>query len=355
MADRNELISRFLDEQGWGRARRSRLAGDASFRRYERLDDGVRTIVFMDAPPPQEDVRPFLTVARRLKAMGYSAPEIHAEDVANGLLLIEDLGDDTFTRLLAKEKMGAGDGKGKAQGNAVGDDDAERALYTLAVDLLVDLHRQPIDLMGKDIPPYDLERFEDEHALFADWFLPAMRGRETPPSMRQSYLEIWRHLLALTRSVPEALVLRDYHVDNLMWLAGRDGVAACGLLDFQDALVGPCAYDLISLLEDARRDISRELVRDMRKRYLDAFPDLDREAFDIASAVLAAQRNCKIIGIFVRLCRRDGKADYLAHIPRVWRLLENDLEHPALALMKEWFGRYIPRQQRGIPPCQPAA
>ena len=152
-----------------------------------------------------------------------------------------------------------------------------------------------------------------------------------------------------------SLVLRDYHIDNLMLLDGRDGVAACGLLDFQDAVIGPVTYDLVSLLEDARRDVPEDLAAAMRERYLAGFPDLDRAAFDASYAVLGAQRNCKIVGIFTRLCLRDGKPLYLEHIPRVWRLIEQDLRHPALAPVASWLDRHIPPAMRRIPPCRSAA
>ncbi len=178
-----------------------------------------------------------------------------------------------------------------------------------------------------------------------------MTGAETPQPARAEYLEIWRRLLDHAHQTPPVLVLRDYHVDNLMLLEDRDGLAACGLLDFQDAVAGPRAYDLVSLLEDARRDIPPALVSDMKARYLAAFPGLDREIFEASYAVLGAQRHAKVIGIFTRLCRRDGKPDYLQHIPRLWRLLENGLEHPALGPMRDWFDRHVPPEMRGIPPC----
>ena len=164
----------------------------------------------------------------------------------------------------------------------------------------------------------------------------------------------WRDCLTPALADAPTLVLRDYHVDNLMWLTGRDGVAACGLLDFQDAVAGPRAYDLMSLLEDARRDIDTALTADMLARYRAAFPDLEapgpgRDAFDTVYAVLAAQRHAKVIGIFTRLCRRDAKADYLVHIPRVWRLLERNLADPALAPVRDWFERHVAPDRRGIP------
>ena len=334
MAERN--ADRFLAEAGWGDAVRLPLPGDASFRRYVRLVGARGRAMLMDAPPPRENVRPFLAVARLLHRLGLTAPQILAEDASAGFLLLEDFGDDTYTRLLA-----AGT--------------AEAPLYALAVDVLVALNRRFAADMAPDLPPYDEARLLTEAALLVDWYLPAITGRPTTAALREDYLALWQALLPLARGVPETLVLRDYHVDNLMRLDGRDGIAACGLLDFQDAVLGPLAYDLVSLLEDARRDVPAELARAMRDRFLAAFPTLDRAAFDRSYAVLGAQRNCKIVGIFTRLCLRDGKPVYLAHIPRVWRLIEQDLRHPALAPFAEWLDRHIPAGARCIPPVRPAA
>ena len=329
MADRETAIAAFLAAQGWGGADRVALAGDASFRRYVRLDRKGETALLMDAPPPQEDVRPFVAVDGMLRDLGLSAPAIFASDESAGLLLIEDFGDDTFTRLLAK-----------------GAD--ETALYELAVDVLIALHRR-FKPNGADVPPYDDARFLNEAALLVDWYLPAVTGRPTSSQLRDAYLELWRGLLPRARRAPQCLVLRDYHVDNLMRIADRDGIAACGLLDFQDAVHGPTSYDLVSLLEDSRRDIAPALVVAMLDRYLAAFPDLDREAFTTSFAMLGAQRHCKVIGIFTRLDRRDGKPRYLAHIPRLWRLLDRDLDTPALAPLKDWLDRNIPPASRVKP------
>ena len=336
MAERAELVAGFLAAAGWGDAARRTLAGDASFRRYDRLEAPPFRAVLMDAPPPQEDVRPFLAIARLLRGLGFSAPGILAEDVAAGLLLLEDFGDATYTRLLA-------------------DGAAEEPLYALAVDLLVALHRGLGAAAPPQVPPYDDERLLAEAALLVDWYLPAMTGRPAEPGLREEYLALWRRLLPPARGVPASLVLRDYHVDNLMLLDGREGIAACGLLDFQDAVIGPVTYDLVSLLEDARRDVPQALAAAMRARYLAAFPALDRAAFAASYAVLGAQRNCKIVGIFTRLSRRDGKGAYLAHIPRVWRLIEGDLAHPALAPLARWLDRHIPADRRGIPSHPSAA
>ena len=331
MVERVQAIAGFLAAAGWGEARLSPLAGDASFRRYVRLDGAGGRAMLMDAPPPQEDVRPFLAVARLLHSMTLSAPRILAEDPAVGLLLLEDFGDGTFTRLLA---AGA----------------AEAPLYALAVDVLIAINRRFGGAAAAFLPPYDEARLLAEAALLVDWYLPAITGAPVDPTLRQGYLDLWRELLPAACAVPQTLVLRDYHVDNLMRLDDRQGLAVCGLLDFQDAVLGPMSYDLVSLLEDARRDVPASLAAAMRERFLAGFPALDRTAFDRSYALLGAQRNCKIIGIFTRLHRRDGKPVYLRHIPRVWRWLEQDLRHPALAPLAVWLDRHIPAAARRAPP-----
>src|SRR6202035_4828843 len=175
------------------------------------------------------------------------------------------------------------------------------------------------------------------------------RGTPLSDAQRDEYLDLWRTLLPQAALPDDTLVLRDYHVDNLMLLPDRSGVRGCGLLDFQDAVCGPPSYDLVSLLEDARRDVPAELRRIMIERYLAAFPALDRSAFLRSAAILAVQRNCKILGIFTRLWKRDGKPGYLVHIPRIWRLLEQDLGHAALAPIAQWLDRHLPRGARRAP------
>jgi aminoglycoside/choline kinase family phosphotransferase len=272
-------------------------------------------------------------VEQLLLGLGFSAPRPLAVDLEAGLMLLEDLGDRTFTRALAEGAEEAG-------------------LYRLATDLLIELHRKagPDFANGAALPAYDDEQLIEEAVLLTDWYLPAVAGASAPDETRRDYVAAWLSVFAVARAVPETLVLRDYHVDNLMVLDGRAGTAACGLLDFQDAVIGPRSYDLVSLLEDARRDIPRPLVAAMLDRYLAAFPDLDPAAFRASYAILGAQRSAKIIGIFTRLCHRDGKPQYLAHIPRVWRLLEGDLTAPALAPVKAWFDRHLPPAQRRVPP-----
>ncbi len=334
MSAREALITGFLAAAGWPGVAPKPLAADASFRRYFRVERDGESAVLMDAPPPQEDLRAFHQVQRLLLDLGLSAPRPIRVDEAAGLMLLEDLGDRTFTRALAE---GAPEGE----------------LYRLAVDLLIALHRQfsPDMTAAGGLPPYDDARLLDEALLLTDWYLPAL-DRAPAPESRDAYIDAWRQVLAAARGVPDSLVLRDYHVDNLMVVEGRGGVASCGLLDFQDAVLGPVTYDLVSLLEDVRRDVSPELVTELRARYLAGFPGLDRAAFEASYAVLGAQRNAKIIGIFTRLCRRDGKPDYLRYIPRTWRLLEGDLAHPALDPVADWFARAIPSGARSVPAAE---
>ncbi|WP_082700317.1 aminoglycoside phosphotransferase family protein [Magnetospirillum sp. XM-1] len=331
MSDREDLIRSFLTKAGWGTAQRGRLAGDASFRHYDRLVRDGRPAVMMDAPPPKEDVRPFVRIARHLKALGLSAPELLAVDEENGLLLLEDLGDGTYTRLLEG-----------------GHDEA--ALYALATDVLAEIAARP-DAPLPGTPPYDDEKLLTEACLLTDWYMPAMAGKDTDAEARAEYVAIWQRLFPVARMVPDTLVLRDFHVDNLM-LLDRPGLAACGLLDFQDAVIGPLTYDLMSLLEDARRDIDPVMIEIMKGRFLKRFPNIDRAVFEASWAVMAAQRHAKVIGIFTRLCKRDGKPGYLVHIPRVWRLLEGACRHPVLAELTRWLDRHMPKEARGVPSPQ---
>lgn len=323
MTPRIELMDRFQAFAGWGDAHRSLLAGDASFRKYYRLVRGTERAVLMDAPAPQEDVRPFITIANHLEAIGLSAPRILAEDAAAGFLLLDDLGDDTYTRLLA-----------------AGADEAE--LYGLAIDVLAELHRHEPPL---DVPLYDDDRLLTEAGLLPDWFLPAV-GAEVTAEARAAWDDAWRSLFPIARAVPEVLVLRDYHVDNLMIVPGREGLAACGLLDFQDAVRGPLTYDAMSLMEDARRDIDPALVAAMKDRAFAATAEVSRADFEASWAVMAAQRHAKVIGIFTRLWKRDGKPIYLQHIPRVWRLLEGACAHPAVAPVRQWLDTHVPPDVR---------
>jgi aminoglycoside/choline kinase family phosphotransferase len=332
MTDRQNAIKTFLDANGWGGAGREPLVADASFRRYERLTLSGHRRMLMDAPPPNERVDEFITIAQHLDYLGFSTPKIYAQDINRGLLIIEDLGNETFTNvLLAEEKN-------------------EAILYKLAVDVLIELHSFSLKLI---LPPntktYSIERLLEESQLLCDWTWGALFGNKPEAKVINSYQAAWKETLSPFINTDKTLVLRDYHVDNLMVLKNRSGIARCGLLDFQDAVIGHRAYDLMSLLEDARRDISSNIKETMLERYFNAFPSLEREPFSAAFAVFAAQRHAKVIGIFTRLCMRDGKTVYLKYIPRVWRLLERALSHPSLAPVANWFDLHIPTEKRIAP------
>ena len=297
----------FLDRAGWAGAEIAPLAGDASFRRYFRVRGASGNAVLMDAPPPHEDVRPFLKVADHLHRLGFAAPRILARDVDAGLVLLEDFGDDRM-----REALDA-------------DPSREDAIYTQAIDLIRELHQHP----AGELPAYDMAVYQREAALFPEWYMPAV-GLEVAPG----WAEAWAEALGPVADDQSTTVLRDYHAENIMLLP--DGTL--GLLDFQDALAGHRAYDLVSLLQDARRDVSA----DIEARMLEYYGPLDRAAY----ALLGAQRNAKILGIFTRLWKRDGKPRYLAFQPRMWTYMERDLRHPALAPVKAWFDAHVPIEKR---------
>lgn len=328
--NRESVVAEFLRKHNWHEAARGPLAGDASFRRYDRLKGSRGPAVLMDAPPPQEDVRPFVRIARHLFAQGFGVPEVLAEDPDAGLLLLEDLGDDTYTRLLARGH-------------------SERELYTLAVDALIALHRLPArDAIPDGVIPYGEARLIEEVSRVNSWYRQLVGAPILSPHTERAFGDIWARVLPRAWKVPTSLVLFDFHIDNLMLVAGRSGLKACGILDFQDAVAGPVTYDLMSLLEDARRDISPPLVSEMKERYLAAFPHIKREDFDLSWAVMAAQRHTRVIGTFARLKLRDNKPHYLVHMPRLWRYMEDCLAHPVLKDLKAWFDMHVPQELRAV-------
>ena len=314
----------FLAASGWEGAEILPLAGDASFRRYFRIVHGERSAVLMDAPPPHEDPRPFIAVAEWLVGTGLSAPEILARDLEKGLLLLGDFGS---ARL--KEVLDA-------------DSERESELYELATDLLVHLHRHP-PMAG--LKPHGLEQWLDELSLFTDWYCPAVGADADLEGYRKAWTEVLDPVAK--DGLGPVTVLRDYHAENIMLVEGRHGVAHFGLLDFQDALAGHPAYDLASVLEDARRDVPEHIERAMIDRYIDATGHA--EAFERAYWALAAQRNTRILGVFTRLWKRDNKPGYRRFQPRMWGLLERDLAQPHLKPVKDWFDRNILSEHRREP------
>ena len=308
----------FLDAHGWGGARIEPLAGDASFRRYFRVHAGARRAILMDAPPPQEDPRPFLAVAAWLAEHRFAAPAIHAVDLERGLVLLEDFGDVRLRE------------------TADADADAAIALYEAAIDLLVALRAEPAGPWRA----YDRAELQREAGLLVEWYCPAVGASVDVAGYRAAWDAVLHHVEGAT----PVTVLRDYHAENLM-LVGAE--RTLGLLDFQDALAGHPAYDLVSLLQDARRDVDPTIEEAMLARYRAATGEGD--AFLRAYHVLGAQRNAKILGIFARLWKRDGKPRYAALCPRVWAYLERDLTDPALAPVARWFDDNLPPEWRGDP------
>lgn len=355
----------FIAAAGWSDARRADLAGDASSRRYERLIRSAGApAVLMDAPPAAEapacppdatpeqrkalgynalaclagpNAAPFVALSRYLNTLGFSAPAVLAADLARGLLLLEDLGDDLFARVIGTKA-------------------GEAEVYRSAIELLSELHTVsvPRRLPVSETDTYTLHTY-DEYALGAecdlltDWFMPAVLGG-VDDRARADFQNLWHDKLTGLQSAPPVLVLRDYHAENLLWLPEREGRARVGLLDFQDGVLGHPAYDLVSLLQDARRDVAPELEADMLDLYCSLRkqndPAFDADAFRTAYALLGLQRNTKIIGIFTRLAKRDHKPKYLGFMPRLWRYMDRGFAHPDAKPLQQWFDRWIPESYR---------
>ena len=349
-ADRIATIRRFLDGTGYSAAERRRIQGDASTRIYERLKLGNERAILMnaakrpDGPPVRdgkpysaiahlaEDIVPFVAMANGLRQLGFSAPQIYEAELPDGLLILEDLGS---------EPVASGDPPAPIE---------ER--YGAAVDALIALHGYQLSdtipvapHVSYQLPRYDLGAYLIEVELLPDWYLPRL-GYRVPDLERASYLDLWRKALRVALDAAPTWVLRDFHSPNLIWLPERTELARVGLLDFQDAVMGPPAYDLASLLQDARVDVPEVLEVALLGRYIarrsEADPEFDPVMFVRTYATLAAQRASKILGIFSRLDRRDGKPQYLRHIPRVWSHLQRSLAHPALAALREWYDTNVP-------------
>jgi N-acetylmuramate 1-kinase len=328
---RKGLIDRFLAAQGFGEARSEPLAQDASFRRYLRLTrqqaGEPRRAVLMDAPPP-EDVGPFLEIAGRLARAGLSVPQIIGVDRTAGLLLEEDLGDDLLSSLA--------------------DDADRRILFDAAVDALVAMQRGASE---SGLPQWGPVQMRDTAlgTLF-DWWWPATFGSEAPDQARHDVAGALDDMLSALSAGPSCLVHRDWFAGNLLWLPDRDDARRIGIIDFQGASIGHPAYDLASLLQDARQDVPPPIADRALDRYLDARPELDRAAFRLAFDACAAQRHLRVACQWVRLAQRDHRPQYLAHGPRTWRLLEASLRTPAAAPLAAALDRWIPTERRGNPP-----
>jgi aminoglycoside/choline kinase family phosphotransferase len=320
MSSRDSQITAFLQQTDRGDWSRAALAGDASARRYERLTspDG-RSLVLMDAPPDTgEDIRPFVRIANILRAQGVSAPAIISEDAENGFLLTEDLGNAQFYDVIAADPR------------------QEHALYALATDLLVHLHQAPTP----DLEPLDPRAMAELSSLVITRYCSSIH--DAPDAdMQHRFENQFEDILRQTVRGDMVFVHRDFHVQNLMWLPERDGLARVGVIDFQDARIGHPAYDLVSLLQDARRDVPAAIEMQMIERYI-AATGVDASSFRSAYAVIGLQRNLRILGVFARLSLDFGKSQYIDLIPRVWRHVVNGLEHPAVAPLADWLLAELP-------------
>ena len=343
-------LREFLTEAGHKDSRRHHMAGDASTRSYARLFRGVRVFILMNAPKRPdgpaihdgrsysaavhlaEDVRPFVAIAGALRSHGFSAPKINDADLEHGFLITEDFGTEGVI-------------EGEPPRPIV-------ARYEAATDLLATLHGHVLaELLPLaphvtyTIPTFDADAMLVEIGLMLDWYLPD-RGAQPSGDLRSDFLALWRELLQEPLAAEPTWVLRDYHSPNLIWLPAREGIARVGIIDFQDAVMGPPAYDVVSLLQDARIDVPEAIERALFNRYIEtrmkADNDFDATEFATHYAVMSAQRNTRLLGTFARLNRRDGKPQYLKHQPRIWTYLTRALSHPALASLQHWYAAHVP-------------
>jgi len=339
---REQLIVQFLQENGWADAKRTPFPGDASSRAYERLTRGDEQIVLMNAPfmPHKDpysteaklagsDPNAFICLATALTRRGFSAPHITATDTNNGFMLLEDLGADLFSQVL------------------VNDPSKEKELYSTAIDCLAAIYRSSfsdqLSAHGAEwhVRKYDAQALQTEADLFLEWYVPEF-GNRIDETAKAAWYEIWADAFLHLEAHAHGLALRDFHADNVFWLPEREATAKIGLIDFQDALIAHPSYDLVSLLADARRDVDLDMADSLISQFCQQAGIPDDNKFRAAYAVQAAQRNAKILGIFVRLARRDGKECYLDMIPRVAQHFTRDISHPALVKMHQWVTTYAP-------------
>ena len=350
VVERLQALRQFLDEAGYAEATRRRMAGDASIRSYARLIVNGGVFILMNSPrrpdgPPiydgksysaavhlAEDVKPFVAIDQGLRARGFSAPSIHHADLEAGFLITEDFGSSAFVEGDPPQPI--------------------RERYEAAIDLLATLHRKSLPEIlpltshaDYRVPAFDVDALLVELGLMLEWYLPD-RGITPSDDLRNEFVSMWRDLLQQAATAARTWVLRDYHSPNLIWLGERSGIARVGIIDFQDAVLGPVAYDVVSLLQDARIDVPEAIELALLTRYIKARHAAD-DAFDPAGfaanyALMSAQRNTRLLGTFARLNRRDGKPQYLRHQPRIWTYLSRSLAHPTLSRVRAWYDANIP-------------
>ncbi len=326
---RQEDIKAFIHRCGLANCRKIRIAGDASHRRYQRIFKDNNSVMLMDSPPDKEPVSDYINVAAILHDRGFSVPHILEQDREKGFLLLEDFGNTLFSKFFHQA--------------ALEDVDlVQRQLYNEALNILIGLAQQGLEppFSANDVPLYTETLLEKEVMAFSDWFLPEIFSGAQLKEAQHSWKILWQFLIGSADLTPQVLVHRDYHVDNLCWLDEREGLKRVGLLDFQDAVRGRRAYDVVSLLEDARRDVPFTMQAALKQNYIKAL-ELNEADFNRDYAFYGAQRNAKILGYFVKFYRQDGKPRYLAMIERVWNYFLADIEHPALDDVRRWIQKYF--------------
>jgi tRNA threonylcarbamoyl adenosine modification protein YjeE len=358
VVERLKALRQFLIEAGFGDATRKRMPGDASTRSYARLMQDEAVFILMNSPKKPdgpaiydgksysaavhlaEDVKPFVAIDHGLRGRGFSAPEIHHSDLDGGFLITEDFGSDPVI-------------EGEPPAPIL-----ER--YEAATDMLAALHRETVPetlpLVAPaeyTIPVFDVEAWLVEIGLMVEWYLPD-RGAPLSDKLRDEFMTMWRDLLQKPAAAPKTWVIRDFHSPNLIWLGDREGISRVGIIDFQDAVLGPAAYDVVSLMQDARIDVPELTELTLFSRYIkkrrEADADFDAAEFASLYAIMSAQRNTRLLGTFARLNRRDGKPQYLKHQPRIWAYLDRSLAHPSLASLREWYAANVPAPLGALSP-----
>lgn len=325
-ASRDSLRSDFLNRTGYGTAQISVVSEDCAMRRYLRLrkDDGSTAILMESLPDddlhatPGHKIADFIRIGGYLNSIGINAPDVYEADEAQGYVLIEDFGDLTFKKAIEE----AGQDRYK--------------LYELATDVLSHI-REHADPSQLQLPRYEDSVIHSDRRNVIDWYQAEQTGIKPSEDVVQSYLKVWDDIEASLPPCPKGILHVDYHFENLMWIPDNEGVARCGVLDFQQAKYGPVPYDLANLLYDARTTVPELIKTDMLARYCAAMSAEERDVFQRWMFVLSAQFHCRVIGLFVRMARRDGKFGYLPHIPRLAAYLREELKSPVLAPLADWF------------------
>ena len=304
------------------------IKSDASFRKYFRvyIRNQKRNLLLVNSPKKTENNLGYLKATNIFEKINLSVPKIINFNISKGSFLIEDFGINTYT-------------------NSLKNGESEYKLYNLATDILIYINNQSKNLKKK-LPQYTNKKLIEESKLFLEWYWPAIHKNKPKKDVVNEFIKIWNNLLNKNLRTKKVLVHRDFHIDNLFFLKDRKGLKACGLIDFQDAVIGPTSYDLVSLLEDARRNVNKEVIFKMYNKFVRKLSKKQKEDFVKEYKVLATNRHLKVIGIFTRLCKRDKKNSYLKHIPRLWKLIEYNLNFYSLSELNKWINEFFPKKFR---------